>query len=98
MSERKTGGKIQLHAAKKIIICKQPDNKTVSGLSLAEDEKGKSVPELGVVKVIGTGETPLPVKVGDTIVFRRYADNRISVKGEQYNFIRFRDVMAVVKD
>lgn len=89
---------MKIVAAKEVVICEQPDNKTKSGLLLSDDDKGDKVPEMGKVIEIGKGEKPVPFKKGDLIVFRRYADNRIPVKGKPYNFIEFKDVMAVVKE
>jgi len=88
---------MQLKAARKVVICEQPHNKTASGLVIPGDKDTKE-PELGVVVEIGEGKLPVPVEVGDTIVYRRYTDNRITISSKQYNFISFKDIMAVVKD
>ena len=89
---------MKLTASKKIVILEPSENTTASGLKLAEEEDGKHKPELGVVKVIGEGKKPVEFEVGDTVVFRRYTDNRISVNGKEFNFIDFKDVLAVVKE
>lgn len=90
---------MQIIPAKKVVVCKQPENVTKSGLKLAGEEgRDKKEPEIGVVVELGEGKTPVPVKKGDTIVFRRYSENRIAIKGEKFNFIDFKDIMAVVKD
>ena len=88
----------KFRASKKIVILEPTENTTASGLKLAEAEGGKNKPELGVVKVIGEGKKPVDFEVGDTIVFGRYTENRISVRGKEYNFINFKDILAVVKD
>ena len=83
--------------AENTVICKNPpESKTKSGLHLASDKK----PELGVVVAIGKPDKerevlPIEMKVGDTIVFRRYADNRIFIEGEEFNFIDFKDIVGV---
>ena len=84
---------MEIIAAEKTVVCKNPpDQRTKSGLSLAEDKK----PELGLVVAIGKGDMPVEMKAGDTIVFRRYSDNRIYIEGIEYNFIRFEDVVGVL--
>lgn len=81
-------------AAEKVVVCKNTKSqKTKSGLELPNTE---NKPEMGEVVVIGTGKKPVPFKVGDNIVFRRYTDNRIVVGGVEYNFIQFKDVLGIV--
>ena len=82
--------------SKKIIICTKPSNEISSGILVSESDSDKE-PELGVVYAIGEGNLPLDVKIGDTIVFRRYTDNKILIETEYYNFISFKDIVGVVK-
>lgn len=87
---------MKITPSKKFIICTNPsESKSKSGLIISDPEKGKK-PELGVVYAIGEGKVPMDIKVGDRIVFRRYADNRISIDGQEYNFISFKDIVGVV--
>lgn len=95
---------MNIKPAKNTIVCENPpESKTKSGVIIAEGEDKK--PELGVVLAIGEAgkndrgidiELPLEVKVGDTIVFRRYSANRIYIKGKEYSFIDFKDVVGVL--
>ena len=80
--------------ATKVVICEAEASTTETGLELAQGEEKK--PELGKVVAIGIGKKPVVFEIGDTIVFRRYADNRILVRGKEYNFIRFEDIVAVL--
>lgn len=87
---------MKLTASKEIVICENPEEtKSSSGIIYASDEK--SQPEVGVIYDIGSGELPIDVKIGDTIVFRRYTDNKVFIEGKEYNFISFKDIMGVVK-
>ena len=88
---------MELIAAKEVIICKNlVASTTKSGIVVMDDEKSK--PELGVVMVIGSGELPsIDLKIGDTVVFRKYTDNRIFRDGEELNFIKFEDILGVVR-
>ena len=88
---------MELIAAKEVIICKNlVGSTTKSGIVVMDDEKSK--PELGVVMVIGSGELPsIDLKIGDTVVFRKYTDNRIFIDGEELNFIKFEDILGVVR-
>jgi len=88
--------------AKNVVILTPPqDQKTKSGL-LIRDVENKT--ELGVVFCIGEGKRPCEFKVGDSIVFRRYTDNRVFIEGIEFNFVRFNasdptvnDVLAIVR-
>ena len=83
--------------AKEIVICVEAEQKTSSGLDLGEAEKDKDKPTVGTVYAIGEGKLPLDVKVGDTVVFRHYTENRVFLDTVMYNFIRFEDIVGVVK-
>jgi chaperonin GroES len=80
--------------AEKVVICKDvPEMTTKSGLYTPSEEK----PELGKVYAIGKGKLPISIKVGDIIAYRKYTDNQVTIVGENYNFISFKDVLAVIK-
>lgn len=89
---------MEILPSKRIIICTPPPAETSSGLSLATGD-GKKTEEtiLGKVFAIGEGKLPMDIAVGDTIVYRRYTDNKIFIETEEYNFISFKDIVGVVK-
>ena len=90
---------MKISPAKNVVVTVQPENKTSTGLLLAKDEKDDKAPELGLVVEIGGGKPPVQgLKVGALIVFRKYTDNRIPVHGKEYNFISYKDVLAVVEE
>jgi chaperonin GroES len=82
--------------ANRIVICEAEASTTESGLQLAQSSEKDRKPELGRVVAIGTGKKPVTFEVGDTIVFRKYSDNRIIVRGKELNFIDFKDIVAVL--
>ena len=84
----------EVSAAKKVVICvTAKEYVTKSGLELSNKE---NKPETGVVVSFGEGKKPIEFEVGDTIVFRKYTDNRIYLGDTEYNFIQFNDVLGVV--
>jgi len=83
--------------AEKIIICTESQQKTSSGLDLGEVEKDKDRPTTGKVYAIGKGDLPLDIAVGDTAIFRHYTENRVFLDTKEWNFIRFEDIVGVVK-
>jgi len=81
--------------SKNIVICTRPPQQaTKSGLIIPEDDKAKN--EVGKVYAIGAGKLPIPVKVGDQIVYAKYTDNKVSIQGEEYNFIWFKDIVGKI--
>ena len=80
--------------AEKVVICEVADSTSEKGLYLSTNKKEK--PELGKVIAIGKGELPVKVKVGDTIVFQKYSENVIMVRGKEFNFIKFEHILAVL--
>ena len=37
---------------------------------------------------------PLPCKVGDTVIFKRFVDNKIKEEGKELLLVRFEDIIA----
>jgi len=74
---------------------------TASGIILPETAKEK--PQEGKVLAVGQGvrnekgeRQPLDVKVGDRVLFARYAGTEIKHEGTKYLIMRESDVLAVV--
>ena len=88
--------------AKNVVVLIPPENqKTKSGLVLIDTENKT---EMGVVYAIGEGKKPCDFKIGDSVVFRRYTENRVFVEGIEFNFVRFNvddptvnDVLGIVR-
>lgn len=90
---------MKIEAAKKTVICTPvPEDKTSSGIVLAQDDDKEKKPEMGIVYSIGKGHIPVPMEIGDTIIFRRYASNHVYVKGTSFNFVDFGDVVGVIRN
>ncbi|MFW9603419.1 MAG: co-chaperone GroES [Trichlorobacter sp.] len=86
------------------IIVKRLDGeeKTAGGLFIPDSAKEK--PQKGEVIAAGNGKKndegkcmPLDVKVGDTILFGKYAGTEIKVDGDELLMMREDDVLAVVE-
>ncbi len=80
--------------AKNIVILKSVKLTTKSGLESVET--GRNAPEIGEVVRIGKGILPVKIKVGDTVVYRKYMENKVYVPqvGEELNFIDFKELVA----
>lgn len=80
----------------------EEETKTAGGIFIPETAKEK--PQKGEVVAAGKGKknddgkiSPLDVKVGDTILFGKYAGTEIKVDGNEYLMMREDDVLAVVE-
>ncbi len=78
------------------------EEKTAGGLFIPESAKEK--PQKGKVTAIGKGKIaedgtvrPLDVKVGDTILFGKYAGTEVKLDGKEQLILREDDVLAIVE-
>lgn len=77
------------------------EEKTAGGLFIPDSAKER--PTHATVVAVGSGRlqengtlSPLAVKVGDLVLFGKYAGNEIKLDGEEFLIIREEDVLAVV--
>ncbi len=80
----------------------EEETKTAGGLFIPETAKEK--PQRGKVVAAGNGKKtedgkvlPLDVKVGDVVLFGKYAGTEIKVDGEELLMMREDDILAVVE-
>ena len=85
-----------------VVKALEAETKTKGGIVVPDTAKER--PQQGKVIAIGMGKLledgkirPLEVKVGDRILFARYAGTEITVKDEELLILREEDVLAVVK-
>jgi len=74
--------------------------KTPSGIIIPDTAKEK--PQKGEVVAVGDedGEKRIPpeVKVGDKVLFSKYAGSEVKVNGEEYLIMREDDILAVIEE
>ena len=86
-----------------VVRRKAEEEKTAGGILLPGAAKEK--PNQGEVVAVGTGKVldsgdvrPLAVKVGDQVVFGRYADsNTIKEDGEEFIIMNENDIYGVIE-
>ncbi len=78
------------------------DEKTAGGLFIPDSAKEK--PQRGEIVAAGKGRItedgktlPLEVKVGDKILFSKYAGTEIKLDGSEFLMMREEDVLGVVQ-
>jgi chaperonin GroES len=79
-----------------IVEVSPAEEKTASGLIIPDTAKEK--PQKGTVVAVGTGkkDEPMTVKVGDTVLYGKYAGTEVSVDGNEYLIMRESDIFAIV--
>jgi chaperonin GroES len=72
------------------------EEKTASGIIIPDTAKEK--PQRGNVVAVGSGkkDEPLTVKVGDAVLYGKYAGTEITIEGKEYLIMRESDIFAVV--
>lgn len=78
----------------------EAEEKTKSGIVLPNSAKEQ--PQMAEVLAVGPAITndekkKEEIKVGDKVIFSKYAGTEIKMDGEEYTIIRISDVLAVVE-
>ena len=81
-----------------LIEPKEAETKTAAGLYIPDTAKEK--PQQGVVVAVGNGkqDEPMELKVGDNVLYGKYAGTEISHEGVKYLMMRQSDVLAIVDE
>jgi chaperonin GroES len=80
----------------------EEETKTAGGIIIPDTAKEK--PQQGKVIAVGKGKRtedgkllPLDVKVGDKILFGKYAGTEIKIEGKEFLMMREDDVLGVIE-
>lgn len=73
----------------------EAEAKTASGIIIPDTAKEK--PQKGTVVAIGPGkkkDEPMTVKVGDNVLYGKYAGTEITIEGKEYLIMRQDDIFG----
>lgn len=79
----------------------ESEETTKSGIVLPGTAKEK--PQMAVILAVGPGglvdgkETKMQVKVGDKVIYSKYAGTEVKMDGTEYVIVRQNDILAVVE-
>ncbi|NLJ83344.1 MAG: co-chaperone GroES [Halanaerobiaceae bacterium] len=77
------------------------EEKVKSGIVLPDTAREER-PQQGEVIAVGAEVTPengeAPVKVGDKVIFDKYAGNKITIDEEEYVIMSVDDILAVIEE
>ena len=81
----------------------EPEEKTKGGIIIPDTAKEK--PQQGEIVAVGPGArddngklTPLDVKVGDRVLFGKWAGTEVLIDGEDLLIMKESDIMGVLED
>ena len=78
----------------RVLILPNPaEEKTAGGLIIPDTAKEK--PLAGKV-IAGTSEIKMEVKVGDQVLYGKYAGQEINVDGTDYLIMKQQDILAII--
>ena len=83
--------------ADRVVVEAAPaEEKTASGLYIPDTAKEK--PQKGTVVAAGPGtkDDKMEVKVGDIVLYGKYAGTELNVDGKDYLIMRQSDILAVI--
>lgn len=79
----------------------ESEKKTASGIILTDVSKEK--PSLAKVVAVGPGKVDdgklieVPVKVGDTVIYKQYATTEVKYENKEYLICESKDILAVIE-
>jgi len=78
-----------------VIAPAKAEEKTASGIIIPDTAKEK--PQKGTVVAVAVNkENPLTVKVGNQVLYGKYAGTEITIEGEDYLIMKEEDILAVI--
>ena len=83
--------------ADRLLIAPEPaEEKTIGGIIIPDTAKEK--PLKGEVVAVGNGtkDEEMIVKVGDTVLYGKYAGTELELDGTKYLIMRQSDILAIV--
>ena len=90
------GIKIQPLADRVLVEPAAAETTTASGIIIPDNAKEK--PQKGTVVAVGPGtkENPITVKVGDQVLYGKYAGTELQHEGKDYLIMKENDLLAIV--
>ncbi|NLY21855.1 MAG: co-chaperone GroES [Bacteroidales bacterium] len=83
--------------ADRVVIEPAPaEEKTAGGIIIPDTAKEK--PLKGTVVAVGNGkkDEPMTVKVGDQVLYSKYAGTEITIDGKEYLIVKESDILAII--
>ncbi len=82
------------------VVLKQleAEETTKSGIILSSSAQEKPQDAEVIAVGPGTSEVEMQVKVGDKVMYSKYAGNNVKLDGEEYIIVKQEDILAIVEE
>lgn len=88
--------KIQPLADRVLIEPLPAETKTASGIILPDSAKEKPLEGTVIAVGNGTSESPMTVKVGNKVLYGKYAGTELKLEGNDYLIMKESDIFAII--
>ena len=85
------------------VVVKPVDREEMTKSGIVLPDTAKEKPQEGIVQAVGTGrildngtKIPMELKVGDKVLYAKYAGNEFKLEEVEYLIVSEKDVLAVV--
>lgn len=74
----------------------EAETKTASGIIIPDSAKEK--PQEGIAVAVGNGteDEPMTVKVGDKVLYGKYAGSELKLDGKDYLIVKESDILGIL--
>jgi chaperonin GroES len=78
-----------------LVKIKESETKTAGGIIIPQTAQEKT--QTGVVVAVGTDADVIKVKVGDEVMYDKYAGTQIKIEGVENLIVKMSDILAVLE-
>jgi chaperonin GroES len=81
------------------VIIQQAEAETTTASGIIIPDTAQEKPQKGTVIAVGKGskDNPMTVKVGDNILYGKYAGTELKYNGADYMIMKESDILAIIK-
>lgn len=78
-----------------LVKIKESETKTAGGIIIPQTAQEKT--QTGVVVAVGTDTDVIKVKVGDEVMYDKYAGTQIKIDGVEHLIVKMPDILAILQ-
>ena len=80
------------------VIVEPVEAETITKGGIIIPDTAQEKPQKGTVIATGNGKAdePMEIKVGDTVLYGKYAGTELELEGEKYLIMRQSDILAII--
>jgi|TARA_B100000768_G_scaffold8512_1_gene8880 chaperonin GroES len=81
------------------VILKQANAETTTASGIIIPDTAQEKPQKGHVLAVGSGtkDHKMSVKVGDTVLYSKYAGSELNYEGDDYLIVKESDILAIIE-